>query len=79
MEANAKTTHLLVASVKGVTCRNIINKEKQADSKFLTGKAHKVMVELENRFSPNNQMAGTAMLMKLNKIKLKNANENHSK
>ncbi len=68
--------YLLIASVKGVTCWNIINKEKQADSKFLTGKAHKVMTELENRFSPIDQMAGTDMLMKLNKIRLKNVNEN---
>ncbi len=76
LEANAKAMHLLVASVKGVTCRNIINKEKQADPKFLTGRAHKVMAELENRYSPNDRMAGTEMLMKLNKIRLKNANEN---
>jgi len=76
LEMNAKAMHLLVASVKGVTCRNIINKEKQADSNFITGKAHKVISELENRFSPNDRMAGTEMLMKLNKIRLKNANEN---
>ncbi len=54
LEANTNAKHLLVASVKGVTYRNIINKEKQNDSKFLTGRAHKVMTELENRFSPNN-------------------------
>ncbi len=76
LEANAKAMHLLVASVKGVTCQNIINKEKLAGPKFLTGRAHKVMAELENRFSPNDQMAGTEMLMKLNKIRWKNANEN---
>ncbi len=38
LEANAKAMQLLVASVKEVTCQNFINKEKQADSKFLTGK-----------------------------------------
>ena len=46
LEASAKAMHLLVASVKGVTCRNIINKEKQTDPNFLTGRAHKVMAEL---------------------------------
>ncbi len=76
LEANAKVMHLSIASVKGVTCRNIISKEKQADFNFLTRKAHKVMSDLENRFSPNDQMAGTEMLMKLNKIRWKNANEN---
>ncbi len=76
LEANAKSMHLLDALVKGVTCRNIINKEKQADPNFLTGRAHKVMAELENRYSPNDRMAGTEMLMKLNKIRLKNAHEN---
>jgi len=34
------------------------------------------MAELENRYSPNDRMAGTEMLMKLNKIRLKNDNEN---
>ncbi len=76
LEANAKTIHLLVASVKGVTCWNIINKERQAYSNFFTGKAHKAMPELDNRFSPNVQRAGTKMPMKLNKIRLKNVNEN---
>ncbi len=34
------------------------------------------MAELENRYSPNDRMAGTKMPMKLNKIELKSANEN---
>ncbi len=34
------------------------------------------MTVLENRFSPNNQIDGTGMLIKLNKIRLKNAGEN---
>ncbi len=34
------------------------------------------MTEHQNRLSPNDQMAGKEMLMKLNKIRLKNANEN---
>ncbi len=55
--------HLLVALVKRVTCWNIINKEKQADPKFLTGK--------------DDQMAGTKMLMKLSKIMLNNAMRIH--
>ncbi len=76
LEANAKAMHLLGASVKGVTCQNIINKEKQADPKFLTGNAHRVIKELDNRFSPNDWMAGTETLTKLNKIRLKNSNEN---
>ncbi len=76
LEANAKAMHLPVASLKGATCQNIINKEKLADCKFLTGQDHKVIIELENSYSPNDRMAGTEMLMKLNKIRLKNENEN---
>ncbi len=55
---------------------NIVNKEKQAGPKFLTGKAHKVMVELENSFIPNYHMTRIGKLIKQNKTKLKNANEN---
>ncbi len=76
LKANDKAMHLLIASVIGVTCGNIIDKEKQADSKFFRRKAHKVMTDLQNRFSPNDLMAETEMLMKLNKIRLKNANKN---
>ncbi len=34
------------------------------------------MVELENSFIPNDHMTRIGKLIKLNKIKLKNANEN---
>ncbi len=52
LEMNSKAIHLNVASVKGVTCMNIINKDKQADSKFKTGKWCKVISEFESRFCP---------------------------
>ncbi len=42
LEANSKAMRLLVALAKGVNCQNIINQEKQADSKFLTGRAVKL-------------------------------------
>ncbi len=48
----------------------------QADPQFVTEKAYKIMAELENIFSPNDQMVETEMLKKSNKIKLKNVNEN---
>ncbi len=65
---------------KGMTCRSMINKEKQADSNFFDEKTYKLVADHENRLtlSPNNWMVGTEILMKPNKVKLKNANVNRA-
>ncbi len=51
LEANTNQIHLLNPLVKGVICWDIISIERQADSNFLTGKAHKVMAELKSKIN----------------------------